>query len=71
MHSNPKNLEQLLESLIKMVGKSNQNVDSLKVRVKQLENLIREHQLVLNEQDNLPINPRPSHSPAQDMLNTH
>lgn len=47
------NLEQLLESLIKMVGKANKNVDSLQKRVSQLEWLIREQQLEIRERDNL------------------
>lgn len=38
------NLEQLLETLIKMVGKANQKVDSLQLRVSQLEWLIKEQQ---------------------------
>ncbi|MGJ7910859.1 hypothetical protein [Neobacillus sp. LXY-1] len=37
-------LEQLLESLIKMVGNANKNVDSLQRRVSQLEWLIKEQQ---------------------------
>jgi len=36
-NNDAKNLEQLLESLIKMVGKANQKVDSLQKRVSQLE----------------------------------
>ena len=43
------NLEQLLESLIKMVGKANNNVYSLQKRVSQLEWLVREQQLELRE----------------------
>ncbi|WP_251552298.1 hypothetical protein [Neobacillus muris] len=39
------NLEQLLESLIKMVGHANQTIDSLQKRVSQLEWLIKEQQL--------------------------
>jgi peptidoglycan hydrolase CwlO-like protein len=39
-----RNLEQLLESLIKMVGKANKNMDSLQKRVGQLEWLIKEQQ---------------------------
>ncbi|AZU64531.1 hypothetical protein [Neobacillus mesonae] len=52
MHFNEKesdNLEQLLESLIKMVGKANKNVDSLQKRVSQLEWIVREHQIELRE----------------------
>jgi len=39
------NLEQLLESLIKMVGHANQTIDSMQKRVSQLEWLIKEQQL--------------------------
>ncbi|WP_462410289.1 hypothetical protein [Neobacillus sp. Marseille-QA0830] len=39
------NLEMLLESLIKMVGNANKNVDNLQKRVSQLEWLIKEQQL--------------------------
>ncbi len=39
------NLEQLLESLIRMVGSSNQKVDSLQRRVTQLELIMKEQQL--------------------------
>lgn len=35
-------LEQLLEMLIKMVGKTNQTTDQLKQRVTQLEYLVKE-----------------------------
>ncbi|WML58490.1 hypothetical protein [Neobacillus sp. PS2-9] len=48
-----RNLEQLLETLIKMVGKSNQKIDSLEKRVSQLEWLIREQQL--EKRDRTPI----------------
>ena len=48
-----KNLEQLLESLIKMVGNANKNVDSLNRRVSQLEWAIKEQQQEMNERDNL------------------
>jgi hypothetical protein len=37
-------LEQLLEAMIKMVGKTNQNMDSLQKRVSQLEWIIKEQQ---------------------------
>lgn len=43
------NLEQLLESLIKMVGKANHTVDSLQKRVGQLECLIMEEQIEIRE----------------------
>jgi peptidoglycan hydrolase CwlO-like protein len=42
-------MEQLLESLIKMVGNANQKMDSLQKRVSQLEWLIREHELEVKE----------------------
>lgn len=42
-------MEQLLESLIKMVGKANHNFDSLQKRVSQLECLIIEEQLEIRE----------------------
>ena len=58
-----KKLEQLLESLIKMVGKSNKNVDSLQTRVRQLELLIREQNLIIKERDPLEIYPRHHHLP--------
>ncbi|MDQ1143631.1 hypothetical protein QE429_000458 [Bacillus sp. SORGH_AS 510] len=48
-----KNLEQLLETLIKMVGKSNQKIANLEKRVSQLEWLIREQQL--EQRDRMPI----------------
>ncbi|MDR6121053.1 hypothetical protein QFZ87_000650 [Bacillus sp. SLBN-46] len=48
-----RNLEQLLETLIKMVGKSNQKIDSLEKRVSQLEWLIREQQF--EQRDRTPI----------------
>ncbi|WP_335382599.1 hypothetical protein [Neobacillus drentensis] len=47
------NLEQLLESLIKMVGKANKNVDGLQRRVTQLEWAIKETQHEIKEKDNL------------------
>ncbi|NRD77145.1 hypothetical protein HPT25_06500 [Bacillus sp. BRMEA1] len=39
---NNQGLEQMLESLIKMVGKTNQKMDNLQTRVTQLEWLIKE-----------------------------
>ncbi|WP_235192207.1 hypothetical protein [Cytobacillus firmus] len=42
MSEREKALEYMLESLIKMLGKSNQRVDDLNKRVLQLESLIRE-----------------------------
>jgi peptidoglycan hydrolase CwlO-like protein len=47
------NLEQLLESLIKMVGNANKNVDSLQRRVSQLEWVIKEQQQEIHQRDNL------------------
>lgn len=55
------NLEQLLESLIKMVGKSNQSVDSLQKRVSQLEWLMKEQQFGLREPDPIRIYTRHPH----------
>ncbi|MED1468981.1 hypothetical protein [Bacillus salipaludis] len=42
MEANHDSLEQLMESLIKMVGKANQKVDGLQRRVIQLETFIKE-----------------------------
>jgi hypothetical protein len=42
-------LEELLESLIKMVGRANQKVDCLQVRVRQLERFISENHLEVRE----------------------
>ncbi|WML41577.1 hypothetical protein RCG19_07980 [Neobacillus sp. OS1-2] len=58
------NLEQLLESLIKMVGKANKNVDSLQKRVSQLEWLIREQQLENKEHGPIQIYSRYPHESA-------
>ncbi|GHH98728.1 hypothetical protein [Neobacillus kokaensis] len=49
------NLEQLLESLIKMVGKANKNCDSLQKRVSQLEWMIREQQIELRGRNSIRI----------------
>lgn len=49
------NLEQLLESLIKMVGKANKNVDSLQKRVSELEWFVREWQMEMGERDRIRI----------------
>ncbi|MEH7303726.1 hypothetical protein [Neobacillus drentensis] len=48
-----RNLEQLLESLIKMVGNSNKNVDGLQKRVSQLEWIVKEQHHEIMERDNL------------------
>ncbi|MCM3116108.1 hypothetical protein M3610_12460 [Neobacillus sp. MER 74] len=48
-----RNLEQLLESLIKMVGNSNKNLDGLQKRVSQLEWIIKEQQHEIKERDDL------------------
>jgi hypothetical protein len=58
-------LELLLESLIKMVGKSNKNVDSLQKRVSQLEWLIREQQLELKERNPIHIYSRHPQTPSE------
>lgn len=52
MHSNNDAAEQLLESLIKMVGKANQKMDSLQSRVNQLEWLMKSE---LKERGPIPI----------------
>lgn len=56
-------MEQLLESLIKMVGKANQKVDSLQKRVSQLEWFIREQELELKES---PVEIYSIHPPSSD-----
>jgi hypothetical protein len=43
------NQEQLIESLIKMVGRANQKVDSLQKRISQLEMLYMEQEPELKE----------------------
>ncbi|MCM3567303.1 hypothetical protein [Neobacillus mesonae] len=63
------NLEQLLESLIKMVGKSNKNVDSLQKRVSQLEWLIREQQIELRERGPIKIYSKRPHKPHEKIPN--
>jgi peptidoglycan hydrolase CwlO-like protein len=69
-HEDASNLEQLLESLIKMVGRANQNDDSLRksifqvkeelesmqLRISQLEWVIKAH-LEQQPQNNFPILP--------------
>ena len=58
-----KNLEQLLETLIKMVGKSNHKIDSLEKRVSQLEWLIREQQFEQRDRTSIQMYSRtPQHS---------
>jgi len=54
-----RNLELLLESLIKMVGRAHQNMDSLQKRVSQLEWIMKQHQLEIREQS--PVHFYPSH----------
>lgn len=44
--NNQETIAQLLESLIKMVGKGNQKIDGLQKRVCQLECAIRERELL-------------------------
>ena len=58
------NLEQLLESLIKMVGNANKNVDNLQKRVSQLEWLIREQKLEIKERGPIQIYSRYLHESA-------
>jgi len=59
------NLEQLLESLIKMVGKANKNVDSLQKRVSQLEWLIREQQQEVKEHGPIQLYSRHPHETTE------
>ncbi|MGG1679237.1 hypothetical protein ACIFOT_26450 [Neobacillus sp. NRS-1170] len=61
------NLEQLLESLIKMVGKANHNVDSLQKRVSQLECLILEEQLEIRERGPLRIHSNYPHKSSKNI----
>jgi hypothetical protein len=49
--SHDEEVSHLLESLIRMVGRANQTVDSLQKRVSQLEWLIRELQFETNRQN--------------------
>jgi hypothetical protein len=49
--SHDEEVSHLLESLIRMVGRANQTVDSLQKRVSQLEWLIRELQFEANHQN--------------------
>jgi len=58
------NLEQLLESLIKMVGNANKNVDNLQKRVSQLEWLIKEQQLEIKKRSPIQIYSRHLHESA-------
>ncbi|XJZ27111.1 hypothetical protein ACF5W4_17625 [Bacillota bacterium Lsc_1132] len=50
-------LEQLLESLIKMVGKSNQSIDHLQQRVSQLEWLLMEQREIKRSQTRILLHP--------------
>jgi chaperonin cofactor prefoldin len=62
------NLEQLLESLIKMVGTANRNVDSLQKRVSQLEWVIKEQQHEFKGRENLiRIYSAPPHESSQNI----
>lgn len=63
---NVHNLEHLLESLIKMVGKSNQKMDSLQTRVNQLEWLIKEQQLVIRDSGPIRLYQRSPHERPED-----
>ncbi len=65
-----KNLEQLLESLIKMVGKANKNIDSLQKRVSQLEWLIKEQKLEIRERGPILIHSRHPQKPTEPILFT-
>ncbi|MEH7156486.1 hypothetical protein [Neobacillus drentensis] len=47
-----RNLEQLMESLIKMVGNSNKKVDGLQKRVSQLEWIIKEQHQEIRDKNN-------------------
>jgi ferritin len=58
-------LELLLESLIKMVGIANKNVDSLQTRVSQLEWFIREQQQEIKEHSPIQIYSRYPHKPSE------
>jgi hypothetical protein len=64
-----KSLEQLLESLIKMVGRANQKVDSLQMRVSQLEWIIREQELELKERG--PVTIFTTHTPSPASSKSH
>jgi peptidoglycan hydrolase CwlO-like protein len=63
---NVRNLEQLLESLIKMVGKANQKIDSLQTRVGQLEWLMKEQQLAVRDSGPIRIYHRSPHERPED-----
>ncbi|MEH7301908.1 hypothetical protein [Neobacillus drentensis] len=65
-----RNLEQLLETLIKMVGKSNQKIDSLEKRVSQLEWLIREQQLEQRDRTPISMYSRTPH-PSSEKISFH
>ncbi|MFJ5718162.1 hypothetical protein [Neobacillus sp. NPDC093127] len=60
-------LEQLLESLIKMVGKANHNVDSLQKRVSQLESIIKEQQFEHRETGPIRIYSRHPHKSTENI----
>jgi len=63
-----RNLEQLLESLIKMVGNSNKNVDGLQKRICQLEWIVKEQQQEIRERnDHLRIYSSHPHEPSQNL----
>lgn len=60
-------LEQLLESLIKMVGKANHNVDNLQKRVSQLEMIIKEQQFEHRETVPIRIYSRHPHKSTENI----
>lgn len=45
------NLEQLLETLIRMVGNNNQHIDTLRRRVSHLESQLKEQQQLLGRKE--------------------
>ena len=63
------NEEQLIESMIKMVGRANQKVDSLQKRVSQLEWLFKEQKLELKERG--PIRIYSTLPPPETSSKTH
>jgi peptidoglycan hydrolase CwlO-like protein len=63
------NQEQLIESMIKMVGRANQKVDSLQKRIAQLEWLFKEQELELKERG--PIRIYSTLPPSETSSKTH
>lgn len=60
-------LEKLLESLIKMLGKSNEKVDRLQMRVQQLESILRETVLYKEKEMLFFTDPANRFTPKQPM----